>query len=137
MCELLTRRVDKVNSDPYLDSKCSKAGDVLMVQEDEAHWGYDELNSPALVIVCLPGVSVDAASVFLGREFDTDFHHPSRVLQRRAFRLDLARLGLANPPTGTPNRASQKHSVDLKGLDWTTLRIAKPSLLDPNVITGH
>lgn len=89
MCELLIRVADKMNDDPFKDAKCTKRGDVIHVAPDGWPWGNEEKTLPFYRIVRLPGVPLEEAQALLGPELDDDPRNPSRVLQRRAFRLDL------------------------------------------------
>lgn len=95
MSELLVRIVDKVNdADPYLNAKCTKRGDVIVVVEDGWAWGGKEKANPEWRIVKLPKVTVSEAQAFLSPEPITDPAAPNRVKQRRAFRLNLDTLPL-------------------------------------------
>lgn len=135
MAELLVRVVDKVNDDPYLDVQCTKRGDVIVVQPDGWVWGAEELKNPDWRIVQAPNISVSAATAFLGPELDTDPQRPSRVLQRRAFKLDLSLL----PAKWTAwladdSRTQAKRLFSGTGAQVLALKVAKPALADPNVI---
>lgn len=93
MAELLVRRVDKINTDsPYLDAQCTKRGFVIAVCPDGWPWGGDERGDSAWVILKVPDMSESEAGMFLAPERDDDPGQPSRVLQRRAFKLDLDAL---------------------------------------------
>lgn len=132
MCELLVRVVDKVSADPYLDAALTKRGDVIAVQPDGWVWGLEEQRSPEWRILRVPGVSVAAAASLLTPEPETDPQNPSRMLQRRMFRLDL------DAPELTGLLASRKgkpaHRADLSIDDLLALRIRKPAIQDPNTL---
>ncbi len=137
MCEALIRVVDKVNSDPYLDCKCLKRGDIIAVVEDGWPWGKEELSNPDWRIVKFTSISVSAVMAFLGPEIDTDAAHPSRMLRRRAFSFDLSSTSL---PQAFRNwladstRAAPTRTVLLTGAQLLALKVAKTPLVDPNVI---
>jgi hypothetical protein len=121
MCELLVRVIDKVNADdPYLDAKCTKRGDVIVAAPDGWQWGSGERADPQYRILVLPKVPLAVGESFLGRELDTDPANPSRMLRRRAFRLDVDAL---------PADTSAMTAGDLQAL-----KVRKPVLADPNVL---
>lgn len=134
MAELLVRVVDKINDDPYLNAQCTKRGDVIVVMPDGWGWGKQELTNPEWRIVKLPGVSVSEASTFLGPEFDTDPLNPSRMLQRRAFRLDVDALPDPKGQMADHKRKNPLHKVNLTGGQLIALKHKKPALADPNVL---
>lgn len=93
MCELLVRSVSKTHpDDPYLCSKLTKRGDVIVAMPDGWGWGTAELANPEWVILKMPAVPLEFGQSFLGEEKNTDPSNPSYVLQRRAFYLDLDAL---------------------------------------------
>lgn len=95
MADLVVMAVDKVaKDDPYMDAKLLKRGYVIEVQADGFSWGTEDRAFAGFRILCVPDLSVSEASVLLGREFDTDPTQPSRVLQCRAFRLELGHPAL-------------------------------------------
>ncbi len=89
MAELLVRRTDKTHPDPYMDAKQTKRGDVICVQPDGWPWGTKELANPDWIILLVPGVSPEDLSGLLAAEPETNPAQPSRMLQPRAFKLDL------------------------------------------------
>lgn len=117
MAELLVRIVDKTSTDPYLNAQLTKRGDVIVVVEDGHRWGRDELANTEWKIIKVPGVKASDVSGFLAPEPNGDNANPSRVLQRRAFRFNLA--------------AKPKNLADL-----LAAQVRKPRLQDPNVIGG-
>lgn len=135
MCELLVRVTDKVGTDPYLDAKCLKRADVVVVVADGWNWRPEELTAPFWRILKLPACSVAAGEAFLGAEFDLDPQHPSRVLRRRAFMLDLTSWPnqilqwLADDTRAVPFRTSNISEATL-----LTLKLPKARLVDPNVL---
>lgn len=92
MCEILLRLTDKVNSNPILDSRLTKRGDVIAVQEDGWPWGDGEISSGEYVVIKLPNVTVSQASPFVSPELEVDPKNPSPVLQRRGFKLNIASI---------------------------------------------
>lgn len=133
MCEMLVRVVDKVNDDPYLDAQCTKRGDVIAIQPDGWVWGTEELRNPEWRIIKIPGVPVVQAASFLGPEMDLDPANPSRVLQRRAFRLDVDALPDPRGQMGDSKRRNPLHRVNMGHDALMALKVAKPRLVDPNV----
>lgn len=137
MCELLVRVVDKTNpDDPYLDAQLTKRGDVICVQPDGWPWGTEELKNPDWRIIKLPGVNPEALAAFLSPEIDTDPAQPSKVLQRRAFKLDLDHAVLADAASVLAD-GERKHAT--KALALTAAQIIramvrKPARIDPNVL---
>lgn len=108
MAELLVRIKDKVNPDFYLNAQCGKRGDVIAVQPDGWSWSPRERTNPEWMIVQFPGVPVAEFSDLLMIEPEPNPDQPSRTRQRRAFKLDVDALGIAEPvvPEGlsTPER---------------------------------
>lgn len=135
MAEFLVRVTDKVNTDPYLDCQCLKRGDVVTVQADGWVWGEFELSNPAWRIVLAPNISVSAATAFLGPELPVDPQNPSRMLQRRAFMLDVRKLPvqwlvwLADDTRAQPTKLFSGSDAQV-----LALRTARPVRTDPNVI---
>jgi hypothetical protein len=123
MSELLVRVIDKVNADdPYLDVQCTKRGDVIVAVPDGWEWGRAELADPQYRIVKLPLVPLAVGESFLGREFNTNPSAPSRMLQRRAFRLDVDAL---------PADAATMTADEL-----LAIKVRKPKRPDPNIVGG-
>jgi hypothetical protein len=137
MCELLVRVVDKVNhSDPYANAKCTKRGDVIVVQRDGWPWGVQEQLDKQYRIVKVPGLSVDDASSLLAGEPEVDPQNPSRMLQARLFRLDLDAFDAATCTWLAEPRRNRKpmHKVGLTLAQLLALRVRKDALDDPNVL---
>lgn len=135
MAEFLVRVVDKVNSDIYLDSKCLKAGDVVVVCPDGWAWGKEELTNPDWRIVAIPAVSVTQAQAFLAPELDTDPTRPSRLLRRRAFRIDLTLLPAAwQAWIADATRAQPIKTFSGRVAQVLALKAAKVRLVDPNAL---
>lgn len=121
MCELLIQTVDRVDStDPYLDSKLFKRGDVIVAFDDGHAWGVEEVVCAEWMIAKLPGVPLEVGQAMLGSEPETNPNAPSRMLQPRAFRLDLDRM------PSDPSRMT----VD----DFLSLKVRKAPIQDPNII---
>lgn len=137
MCELLIRIRDKVNADPYLDAKCTKRGDVIVVLEDGWGWAQGELTNPDWRILRVPAVTVGQAAAFVTPEVDTDPAHPSRVLQRRGFRINLEGIAINGAWTAwiaDDTRAAPARTLSATLAQLTALRVKKPALIDPNVL---
>jgi len=92
MAELLVRIVDKVNPDFYLNCGCTKRGHVIAAHPDGWAWGREERANPEWRILMVPDLSLNDVSVFLAPERNVNPRHPSRTLQRRAFKIDLDAL---------------------------------------------
>lgn len=137
MCEMLVRLVDKINrEDPHLDAKCLKRGDVVVICEDGWPWSNRELKNPAWRVLYFPYLSVEKAQAFLGPEIDEGPKNPSKVLRRRAFKIDLDSALL---PTEVKQamqdgaRVKTRIAVQLSELDALALKVGKPRLEDPSV----
>lgn len=128
MAELLIRVVDKSNDDPYLDVQCLKRGDVVVICEDGHEWSQAELTNPEWRILKVPGVTLVQAEAFLGPEVDEDPTQPSRVLQRRAFKVDLDDVRVAKIMS-----AEKPLTLRLSSAQLQTLKKRKPRFIDPNV----
>lgn len=136
MCEMLVRVVDKINrDDPYLDAQCTKRGDVIVICEDGWAWSGAELKNPDWRVIKIPKVSVLEAQAFLQPEIDSDPKNPSKVLQRRAYKVDLEHAELA-PVKMVLDDAARKTETALVDLTFEQLqavKVQKPRLQDPNV----
>ena len=117
MAEMCIKKYDEGNRDPYLDVKRVKAGEVVCIEEDGYGWKAHERS--IYDIVKLPGVPVTALSGFLSPEPGDE--KTNRMLQRRAFRFDVASW-----------RATGKKSLNL--VDALTLQLSKPTIPDPNIL---
>lgn len=91
MAELLVRVVDKSNpTNPALDAKLTKRGDVIAVLPDGWGWSDIERTAPHWRIFKWPSVSESEASALLSPELpisEADTNNP--LLQRRGFNLNL------------------------------------------------
>lgn len=125
MCEMLVRVVDKVNTDPYLNAQCTKRGDVIAIQPDGWAWSHLELSSSQWRIIKVPGITVLEASAFLAPEVNIDPQNPSRVLQRRAFKLDVDALGAMGQ--------GSTHTRAMNVAQLLSKKLTKAPLADPNV----
>jgi hypothetical protein len=135
MAELLVMAHDKASADPYLDCRCYKRGDVVVVRPDGWAWGREELLSPLFRIVRVP-VSVSEAEAFLARERDTDPTRPSRTLQRRWFRFAVDAAPEAFR-TWWREEARRRPMFDLSGApaqEIRALKSQKQTIEDPAVI---
>lgn len=128
MAELLVRIVDKVNTDDfYRNCQCTKRGDVIAAQPDGWPWGREELATPDWRILSVPDMTVSEASVFLSAERDVDPRHPSRTLQRRAFKINLDHqdlVGVGGPRSG---------HVPLSSSIVLAAKQVRPPIADPTV----
>ncbi len=115
MCELVVWVVGQKHDDPYMDAQAWKKGDVICAVDDGHAFSPAERSNADWTILTLPGVSVEAVASFLAGEPETDPSNPSRMLQRRQFRIDTKKK--------------------IKTLaDLMAARVKKPPLRDPNVI---
>ena len=87
--ELLVFVQDKIHPDFYLNTKFPKRGDVLVAKPDGWKWGTEELADGRFRIIHALGLAEEDAEILLAPEIDIDPKNPSRVLQFRAFKLDL------------------------------------------------
>lgn len=132
MCELLVRTIDKNNSDPYLDVHLTKRGDVIHIAPDGWSWGSDELTNVSMLIIQLPNITEAQAAAFLTPEVNTNPLNPSIMLQRRAFKLDLDDPILLEE-LGT-KRTKPKYALNINFGQLNSMKIAKPSIPDPNIL---
>ena len=135
MAEFLIRVTDKVNDDPYLDAQCTKRGDIIVIVEDGWAWTKEEQTNPHWRILKAPSISVDAASAFLAPEIPTDPKNPSRMLQRRGFKLDISLL----PEQwvswiGDDKRAQPTKQFNGTGAQLLSFKVKKQPIADPNVL---
>lgn len=139
MAELLLRVVDKVNPDFYQNCKCTKRGDVIVIRPNGWTWGTQELTDPNYRIVKLPNISEAFLSPFLAQEPETDPQHPSRTLQRRWYRFDLASGLLPQPFINYLNDAERKSaffSSNFSEAQVAALRVQKAPVVDPIILGG-
>src|SRR5690606_17653855 len=95
MCEVLLRVIDKSDPDPKIDSKCLKAGDVVVIREDDWNWSEMEKTAPFWRIVRIVGMSVEEATLeFLAPENGSDANNP--YLRRRKSFIDIDSLSQSN-----------------------------------------
>lgn len=92
MAELCVNLSEESSGDPYTDAKRYKYGDVVCVQEDGWKWGAAEM-SGQFTIVKVPGEPVANFSAFMAQ--DTGDSKVDRMMKRRTFALDLARLDVS------------------------------------------
>lgn len=136
MCEALFFVVDRVHPDPYMDVQNFKRGDVIVVEPDGHVWGTDELSNPDWRILKLPNVSVLQAQSFLSEEVDTDPQKPSRMLQKRGFKLDV---DAATLPAAVKTwlldktRAAPTFTVNFTPAQFITFKKKRDRRADPNI----
>jgi hypothetical protein len=137
MAELLVRIADKVNSDFYMNTKCTKRGDVIVASPDGWPWGKEELSLPFYRIFKIPALPLAEAQALCAPELDTDPAHPSRTLQRRAFRLDIDNVIIPAALKAfllDNTRANPTFTVNLTLAQIRSLKIVKPVIADPAII---
>lgn len=135
MCEMLVRVVDKTNSDPLLDAKCTKRGDVIVIQPDGWVWGSAELTNPHWRIVKIPGLTVSSCLGFLGPELNTDPNNPNYRLRKRLFKLNLEALPDPGRQMQDVRRQNPIHKVVMSLADVLLLKIEKPPADNTDVFT--
>lgn len=133
MCEILVIAHDKTNpNDTVKDAKLYKRGDVVVVVEDGHPWGDKDRSLALFRIVKLPNVTPSEASMWLGREPETNPRQPSRMLQRRLWTLDLTLL----PPTFVTDDARTEHAATLS-LNFAAIQaraMRKTPRVDPSIL---
>jgi len=137
MAEVVLRVQDKVNDDFYLNTKCTKRGDIIAVLPDGSDWGSDVRTLPFYRIIKLPNVSVVEASAMLATELDSDGNNPSRTLQRRKFRLDIETAGLPAAFLtflADNTRAAPAFTISLSVAQFRARKLVKAVIIDPAVI---
>jgi len=142
MAEFLVRVADKVNPDsPYLDAKCLKRGDVVVVCPDGWPWSQLERTLPFWRIVRVPGMSLSEAEAFLAPEPGDPL--VNKMLQRRQFKLDVDGPGFnAQERAFFSDDARAAHAITISVASFLTvdadtvraLKVMKPPLADPKVI---
>jgi len=91
--ELLVRVVSKTNpNDKVLDSKLTKAGDVIVYKPDGSDWGIAELKNPDWRIIRVEGMTEEQAVSLVSPELPPTLDKEYPLLQRRAIKLDLTQL---------------------------------------------
>ncbi len=134
MSELLLRVVDRVQDDPYLDARCTKRGDVIVICHDGHQWSARELASPEWVVVRVPDATPVDLCGFLAPEPEIDPHNPSMVIQRRVMYLDCdameSLVGFRLDQENTP-------PITLTAEQVWSLRRFRPRRTDPNVFGGE
>lgn len=115
--ELAVRLVDKINEDPYLDVRCTKRGDVIVVVEQGWKWGKKELENPEWGFFYVPA-SVHECMQLLSPELPQT-PTPDRMLRKRAFSFDI--------------EAYEAGERDIKKLIVTKKRLEDPRVLGEDV----
>ena len=138
MAELLIFAQDQIGADVYKDTKRYKRGDVVVVCEDGWNWGIEEMNNPLFRIIAIPGMSVSEASQFLAPELDTDPQNPSKMLKRRAFKLDVDALGKDVTDWFNDEKRAQPIAkaadVGIAKADLLAVKVEKAKTIDPALI---
>lgn len=120
MAQMLVRVVDKIHADPYLNAGATKAGDVIEIVPDEHVFSELEKTAPHWTIVSVPGVDPELLDAFKAPEPGVSAEN--RMLQKRAFALDLDMLAAAAAPLTLAAVLAAK--------------VRKPALEDPNVFAA-
>ncbi len=136
MAQLLYMLVDKVNKDPYSDAKAYKKGDVISVREDddvpyEKDPGIAERLGTMWAVMRSPGPARQYSSFVQSERGDP---LKNRMLQRRAFKLDVALLSGKVVDVVDPKTQTKIDYVKVATEDVTIARVAKAVLVDPNVL---
>lgn len=136
MCEILLKATNATSPDPYKDVKCYKAGDVVVVMPDGWGWGSKELTDPMFRIVKLPNVTVEqAVGILCAWEIDVNPAQPSRMLQRRGYRVWYEQLsGQPRAYWLDATRASPSFTWNVTFAQLQNFRLQKAPVPDPNVI---
>lgn len=134
MSELLVRVVDKINEDPLLNSKCTKRGDVIVVCPDGWEWSVEERSNPNWRIIKMPDMNMDEASRLLAPELDTDPNQPSRVLQRRAFKINFILFPL-RIRLSTDSSVRRDETLEVKVINTAdAIMVEKTRLVERDII---
>jgi hypothetical protein len=139
MAEFLVRVTDKVNSDFYRNTKCTKRGDVIVVQADGWEWGLKERTLPEYRIVKVVGMPLSEAQQWVEPEGDFTQPGASKTLQRRRHKLNLdALLAIAPAPVVAYVNDDTRAAASLTLTDYVTLntvrgaKAQKSPIVDPN-----
>lgn len=129
-----TRPKDESGS-PYVDRERWGRGDVIEVLPDGHVFSKREDENPDWRIVQVPGVDPVKLASFVAPDVgfgDKEAEKESRVLRRRAFRIDLAALdALLNNPARRAELLTQPAKAETLVLGLVR---AAPVLVDPAVI---
>ena len=91
--ELLIKAQDTTNLDShYLDARCWKTGEVIVMRPDGWQWGRKEVEDPQFTLVRVLNASEEDLSCFLFPEMETNPREPNNLKQRRMFRVDTTKL---------------------------------------------
>ncbi len=136
MAQLLYMLVDKVQKDPYTDAKAYKKGDVISVREDydipyEKDAGIAERLGTMWGVMRSAGPASKYSSFVQQEQGDP---LKNLMLQRRAFKLDVALLSGKVVDVVDPKTQTKIASVQVATVDVTIARVAKAALEDPNVL---
>ena len=136
MAELLIRTQDKPSSgNVYTDRHRLGRGDVVVVMPDGHKWSDVEKAAPFWRILRLPGVGPNKLTQLLASDVgygDFEAEKASKVLQRRAYKIDLlALVALLADVVKVGEIATQPTKAEVYAL---ALVQAKPALVDPAII---
>lgn len=120
--ELLVRIVDKVSNSKVDNLLLTKRGDVIASMPDGHDWTPRERENSEWRIIKLPGMSEEAAEIFIVPQKPLDLTN-KYVLALRAVRIDLDALPVPFDPT---EKRDDDLYVSLKGSDVLAAAMAKP-----------
>jgi hypothetical protein len=93
--EMLIRRVDKINPNSDVqNARCTKRGDVIVVQPMGFDWSDAEINNPDWILIKVADLSLGDAETFLLPESPLGEREAQPLLKRRAKSIDLDGLTL-------------------------------------------
>ena len=96
--EILVRVVDKTSSDPLIDAKCRKRGDVIAYKlASRAWWTERERTNPAWTIITAD-LTHEMAQSLKGPHLPPDLSREYKMLHRRGVKIDLDILGDTSQP---------------------------------------
>lgn len=114
MAELLIHASgQELTGSVYIDRHRWQPGDVVVINEDGHKWGKKEVDGPLFRIVKLPGVPREKLLQLLSPDLgylDAEAEKASRVLRRRAYKVDIAEIEAvaADTKPGLEDRALAK-----------------------------
>jgi hypothetical protein len=139
MARVVVRNRDKVNEDdPYLDAKCTKRGMVVEILPDGVSLGAVGDAYDGWTVIEVPGASKEDVSALLAKEPGDPMLN--RMLQRRAFKLDLDALGVPD----TRRKVGAETMMTLAAAETPPLQLTLSEVLavkapieplaDPNIL---
>lgn len=86
---LVFRTVENIHSDPFIDVKRLRIGEVVQILPADHNFSPAELTNPGWRMVLANNLSIDDAASFVAPEVDDDPQNPNPLLMRRQYKLDL------------------------------------------------